>query len=68
MQQLLEGIAEILEVPAVTPETVLASVGTWDSLAVVCIVALLDDKAGVQVEGAALNACATVADVLKLAA
>ncbi len=64
-QQLLTGIAEILEVPAVVPETVLAEAGNWDSLAIVCTIALIDEKAGVEVDGQALAACVTVADVLK---
>ena len=66
-QQLLTGLAEILEVPAVAPETLLADAGAWDSLAVVCTIALLDEKAGVEVDGEALAACVTVGDVLRLA-
>lgn len=66
-QQLLTGLAEILEVPAVAPETLLADAGAWDSLAVVCTIALIDEKAGVEVDGQALAACVTVGDVLKLA-
>lgn len=66
-QALLDGLAEILEVPAVTPETALDTEAGWDSLAVVCVIALLDEKAGQQVEGEALMRCETVADVLKLA-
>lgn len=66
-QQLLTGLAEILEVPAVAPETILGEVGSWDSLAVVYTIALLDEKAGVEVDGQALAACVMVADVLRLA-
>lgn len=65
--QLLAGLADILEVPAVAPETLLADAGSWDSLAVVCAIALLDEKAGVEVDGEKLAACVTVADVLNLA-
>ena len=65
-QALLDGLAEIMEVP-VDEATVLNEAGTWDSLAVVCTIALLDEKAGVQAEGEALMACVTAADVLRIA-
>lgn len=65
-QQILDGLAEILEVPAVAPETLLADAGSWDSLAIVSTIALLDEH-GVEVTGTALAGCVTVADVLKLA-
>jgi acyl carrier protein len=66
-QALLDGIAEILEVTSVTEETVLAEAGAWDSLAIVCTIALIDEKAGVEVDGKALAACVTACDVLRLA-
>lgn len=66
-QAILDGLAEILEAPAVAGETVLAEAGSWDSLAVVCVIALLDEKAGVQVDGRALAECVTAGDVLRLA-
>lgn len=65
-QQLLTGLAEILEVPAVAPETLLADAGSLDSLAIVSTIALLDEHE-VEVTGQQLAACVTVADVLKLA-
>lgn len=65
-QQLLTGLAEILEASAVAPETLLADAGSWDSLAIVSTIALLDEH-GVEVTGQQLAACVTVADVLKLA-
>lgn len=67
-EALLAGLTDILEADArVTPATELAAVGQWDSLAVVCTIALLDEHAGVQVEGKALAGCQTAGDVLKLA-
>jgi acyl carrier protein len=66
-QKLLDGLAEVLETPTVTEDTVLAEAGNWDSLAVVCTIALLDEKAGVEVDGQALAACVTAGDVLRLA-
>lgn len=66
---ILSGLAEILEVASVTPETELhnSGGGQWDSLAIVCTIGLLDEKCGVEVSGEALMACETAADVLKLA-
>jgi acyl carrier protein len=68
-QQILDGIAAILEVSSVTPETVLAnsSGADWDSLAIVCTIALLDENGCKEVTGEALMKCETAADVLKLA-
>ncbi len=63
---LLTGLAEILETPAVAPETHLADVGSWDSLAIVSTIALLDEH-GVEATGQQLAGCVTVADVMKLA-
>lgn len=66
-QQILDGIAEVLELPEVTPGTKLEESNGWGSLAVVCIIALLDEKAGIEVDGEQLAKCETVGDVLKLA-
>lgn len=61
---LLEGIAYIMEVPSVTPETVL---DPWDSLCVMQAVVLIDDVMGKVVHGRALADCKTAADVVKVA-
>lgn len=64
---LLAGIAEILEVTSVTEATVLEEAGSWDSLSVVSMIALIDEKAGAEVDGEALARCVTAGDVLRLA-
>lgn len=68
-EAILCGLAEILEVPNVQPETELHNSGgaAWDSLAIVCTIGLLDEKCGIEASGEALMACETAADVLKLA-
>lgn len=66
-QALLAGLAEILEVPALTEDTVLAKAGNWDSMAVVCAIALIDEKANVRASGQELMKCETAGDVLRLA-
>lgn len=63
---LVDEIGEILDAP-VTPATELATLGTWDSLTAVLIVALIDDVTGHSVDGQKIALCATVADVLALA-
>lgn len=63
------GMAEILELdPAsVGPETPLESdASTWDSLAIVSTIALVDDCFGVMLSGQALMGCTTVADIQAL--
>jgi len=67
LQSKKAGLAEILEVTTVTPETTLDQSDNWDSMSVVMTVALLDDVAGAQVDGVALSECETVAEVLALA-
>jgi acyl carrier protein len=66
---ILAGLAAILEVPSLEPESVLGETGgaAWDSLAIVCTIALLDEKLGLEVSGEALVKCETAGDVLKLA-
>lgn len=61
------GLAQILELPYVTPETVLDESARWDSMSVVMTVALVDDICGTAIDGPALSDCKTVANVLRLA-
>ncbi len=65
-ESILAGLSEILEVP-VTANTVLGETAPWDSLGIVCTIALIDEKAGREVSGEQLIACKTVADILALA-
>lgn len=63
---LVDEIGEILDA-TVTPSTELATLGTWDSLTAVLIVALIDDVTGHSVDGQKIAQCVTVGDVLALA-
>lgn len=67
MSQFYEGMAEILEIDVneVKPELDLHTV-TWDSLAIVSTIALVDDCFNTLLDGQALGACNTLADVEKL--
>lgn len=70
MSEFYEGLAEILEVEIVdiTPELELEAEGSWDSLAVVSTIALIDDVYDVTVHPNALTDCKTVGDIEKLVA
>jgi acyl carrier protein len=66
MSEFYAGIAEILEVDesVITPAFELHSgEAAWDSLAVVSMIALVDDCFNVMLGGQSLTACATVADI-----
>lgn len=67
MQPLFEGIAEILEVDVerVTPELRLSE-HAWDSLAIVSMIALIDDLFNVMVDGQSLAKCEKISDVIAL--
>jgi acyl carrier protein len=69
MSEFYEGLAEILEIEVdqITPELELED-GSWDSLAVVSTIALIDDVYDVTVHPNALGDCKTVGDIEKLIA
>lgn len=64
MDTFYAGLAEIFEVDAgdIGPDFDLAA-HNWDSLAVVSVIALIDECFGKLVEGAPLAKCATVAEI-----
>lgn len=67
MSAFYDGMAEILEVDVaeVKPELDLQAC-SWDSLAVVSTIALVDDCFNVLLDGQSLGECNTVADIEKL--
>lgn len=68
MSEFYEGLAEILEVEVdeVTPEMELGE--SWDSLAVVSTIALIDDVHDVMVSPDKLAECKTVSEIEQLVA
>lgn len=62
---LLEELSAALGCSA-TGETRLIESGLWDSLTVMALMAAIDSICGIAVDGEALYACDTVADVLEL--
>jgi len=67
MQEFFDGMADILEIDAaqVAPALVLADYA-WDSLAIISTIALVDDLFDQMLDGQALAACTTLADVQAL--
>ncbi len=67
MNKFYQELAEIFEVDQdkVTPELRLEDV-SWDSLAVVSTIALIDDHYDETVSASALTACKTVGDIERL--
>lgn len=67
MSEFYEGLADILEVDVdqVTPELELGS-GSWDSLAIVSTIALIDEVYDETVNADALGECKTVGDIESL--
>lgn len=69
MSEFYEGLAEILEVDVedINSELKLEE-GSWDSLAVVSTIALIDDVYDIQVHPNGIAECKTVGDLEKLVA
>ncbi|CDG82580.1 phosphopantetheine-binding protein [Janthinobacterium agaricidamnosum] len=67
MQEFFDGLAEILEIDVaqVAPALKLADYA-WDSLAIISTIALADDVFDQMLDGKALAACQSVADIVAL--
>ena len=68
MSEFYEGLAEILEVDVDQVNAELELGETWDSLAIVSTIALIDDVYDVTVRPEKLADCETVGDIEKLVA
>lgn len=66
-QKFLERIAEVLEVPSVTPDDDFRAVPMWSSLVGFSTMVMIDLEYGRQVTAADLKAAKTVRDLAKLA-
>jgi acyl carrier protein len=57
--------SEFDEIPAgqITFDTVYKDIDSWDSLAVLTIISLIDDEFEVTITGADLRSCATIKDL-----
>ena len=66
LQEKLALIEEVLDVEtgSLPPETLLAEVGEWDSIAALSLVVMLDEKFEKTVSGVQIKALASVNDIL----
>ena len=64
----IELIAEILDVEAetLTPETQLASMDEWDSIALLSFLAMMEDEFGKEIKGSIIKEQKTVANLMAL--
>ena len=66
-KEFLERTARILEVPSVTPDTDFRAGPLWDSLTAFALRVMIDQRCGKSLSGADIEACRTVADLMKSA-
>ena len=66
MEKKLELIAEILDAEAeeLTPETKLAELENWDSVAALSFIAMMDEEFGKEIKGAEIKKFVTIQDAL----
>ena len=65
--EFLKELAEVLlvEPGTLSPATELASLETWDSVAYLSVIVMIDDKLGVAMPSEVLNDAKTVGDILR---
>lgn len=68
MSEFYEGLAEILEVDTAEVNSDLSLGESWDSLAIVSTIALIDDVYDIQVRPEKLSECKTVGEIEQLVA
>jgi acyl carrier protein len=61
-----EQLAQILDAEEVKPENVLKDFETWDSLAILSVMAMADSKYSVVIKADEIRSVATVADLANL--
>ena len=61
-----ESAIEGIEPDSLTPETRYHQIPQWDSLGLLCLLAMIDCEYGVQVGGMELKQCETLGDVYGL--
>jgi acyl carrier protein len=61
-----QKLAEILDIEEVKPENVLKDIETWDSLAILSVLAMADSKYGVSIKAEEIRSVVTVANLADL--
>ena len=65
--EVLTSLDELLETETpLTGSEELATLGSWDSIAVLSVIAMADDKYHIAIAAKTLNACKTVDDLVNL--
>lgn len=64
--KLIEENVDGITPGSMRPETALASIPQWDSLAVLTMLAQFDAEYGVQVSGTEMQRCNTVSDLFRI--
>ena len=64
--QQFEASIEGIELGSIAPDTVLASIQQWDSLALLTTLAMADAEYGVTLSGNEINACVTIQNLFDL--
>ncbi|MFG6325263.1 MAG: acyl carrier protein [Lachnospiraceae bacterium] len=67
-QEKLEKLEEIMDLEAgqLSEDSILADFEEWDSIAILSVIALLDEEFGKTVKGADIKKCVTVKDAMNL--
>ena len=67
-QEKLEKLEEIMDLEAgqLSEDSILADFVEWDSIAILSVIALLDEEFGKTVKGADIKKCVTVKDAMNL--
>jgi acyl carrier protein len=63
-----EKLAQVLDLEAVEPASVIQDLPDWDSLAALSVVAMLDSRYGVHIGSSDLKRLGTVQDLMNLVA
>ena len=63
--KLLEEMLELDE-NTLTPDTILEDLDEWDSIAILSVIAMMDDEFSKQVKGVDVKACEKVSDLLAM--
>ena len=67
-QEKLERLEEIMDLDAgeLKEDSVLSEYEEWDSIAILSVIALMDEEFGKTVKGADIKACITVKDIMDM--
>jgi acyl carrier protein len=64
--QFYEQLAQILDLEEVKPENALKDFETWDSLAILSVLAMADSKYGVTIKAEEIRSVVTAEDLAKM--